>query len=83
MAKKKTEITTKLVVLEIRDYLLKRKGLKPNIVAMINADITVFKDGKLERFAVQLPLDDNKELSRHIKELVAQAIVLKYPNIND
>jgi len=75
-------IKTKLIEIEIRNYILKRTKEKlPDIgVAMVTADITVERKGKLEKFRVQTPLGDDVELSRCIKALVSQAIQLKYSN---
>ena len=82
MAKKQSKIKTKQVLIAITDVIVKgdkKKGRKPITVALMTVDITLTRNEKLERFAVQVPLDDNREMARYVRELVAQAIELKYP----
>jgi hypothetical protein len=85
MAKKKNPIETKVIVLTIQDYIVKgdkRKNIAPFSAAMLNADITVKKDGKLERFMVSTALDSDPTFSNCVRELVAQAVKLKWPELD-
>jgi len=79
------KIETKEIILTIRDYIVKgdkRKKVASFSAAMVEADITVKKGGKLERFVVSTPLDSDPTFARCIKELVAQAVQLKWPDKN-
>ena len=83
--KKKNLIETKEIVLTIRDYIVKgdkRKNIAPFSAAMVSADITVLKDKKLERFIVSTPLDSDPTFSTCVRELVAQAVKLKWPELD-
>jgi hypothetical protein len=78
-------IETKEIVLVIRDVIVKgdkRKKMAPFSAAMVNADITVLKEGKLERFLVTTALDSDPTFSECVRELVAQAIKLKWPELD-
>lgn len=81
---KKQPLETKQVVLTVRDYLVKgdkKKNRAPFSAAMVEADITVKKDGKLERFMVVTALDSDPTLSNCVRELVSQAVKLKWPEL--
>ena len=81
---KKNPIETKIIALTIRDYEVKgdkRKKVAPFMAVMVEADLTVKKDGKLERFMVTTPLDSNPTFSDCVRELVAEAVELKFPEL--
>jgi len=78
------QIETKEIILVIRDYQVKgdkRKKIAPFSAAMVEADVTVKKDGKLERFKVVTPLDSDPTFAKCIQELVSQAVQLKWPEL--
>jgi hypothetical protein len=84
--KKKAPLETKQIVLTIRDYIVKgnkQKKIASFSAAMLEADITVKKDGKLERFVVATALDADPTLSNCIRELVSQAVELKWPELKE
>lgn len=82
MKNKQKAPETKEIILTIRDYQVKgdkRKNIAPFMAAMVEADITVKKDNKLERFMVTMALDSNPTFSECVRELVAEAVKLKWP----